>query len=57
MRKWISIGVTLIIVWILAWLVFKVASFAVHLILIVGLAFLVMSLVRKAAGTRTRRPR
>ena len=28
MRKWISIGVTLIIVWILAWLVFKVASFA-----------------------------
>jgi hypothetical protein len=57
MRKWISIGVMLIIVWILAWLVFKVASFAVHLILIVGLAFLVMSLVRKAAGTRTHRPR
>ena len=57
MRKWISIGVTLIIVWILAWLVFKVASFAVHLILIAGLAFLVLSLVRKAAGTRTRRPR
>ena len=57
MKKWISIGVTLIIVWVLAWLVFKVASFAVHLILIAGLAFLVMSLVRKAASTRTHRPR
>ena len=57
MSKWISIGVTLIVVWVLAWLVFKVASFAVHLILILGLAFLVMSLVRKAAGTRTHRPR
>ncbi len=57
MRKWLSIGVTLIVVWVLAWLVFKVASFAVHLILIAGLAFLVMSLVRKAASTRTHRPR
>lgn len=57
MKKWISIGVTLIIVWVLAWLVFKVASFAVHLILIAGLAFLVLSLVRRAAGTRTHRPR
>ena len=57
MRKWISIGVALILVWVLAWLVFKVASFAVHLILVAGVAFLVMSLVRKAAGTRTHRER
>ena len=57
MSKWISIGVTLIVIWVLAWLVFKVASFAVHLLLAVGIAFLVMSLVRKAASTRTHRPR
>jgi hypothetical protein len=55
MSRWISIGVTLIVLWVLAWLVFKVASFAVHLILLAGIAFLVLSLIRKAAGTRTRR--
>ncbi len=57
MSKWISIGVTLIVVWVLAWLVFKVASFAIHLILLAGIAFLVLSLIRKAAATRTPRSR
>jgi positive regulator of sigma E activity len=57
MGKWLSIGVTLIIVWVLGWLVFKVASVAIHLLLLAGLAFLVISLFRKAASTRTPRPR
>ena len=55
MRRWLSIGVTLIVLWVLAWLVFKVASAAIHLILLAGLAFLVYSLVRKGAATRIRR--
>ena len=57
MGKWLSIGVTLIIVWVLGWLVFKVASVAIHLLLLAGLAFLLISLFRKAAGTRTPRSR
>ena len=55
MGKWLSIGVTLIVLWVLAWLVFKVASFAVHLLLLAGLVFLVYSLLRKAAATRVPR--
>jgi len=55
MRKWISIGVTLIILWVVVWAVLKVTSFLVHLILIAGLAFLVLSLVRRAANKRIHR--
>ena len=55
MRKWISIGVTLIALWVVVWLVFRVVSVFVHLLAIAGLAFLVWALVRRAAGTRVRR--
>jgi hypothetical protein len=55
MRKWISIGVSLIVLWVVVWLVFRVVSVFVHLLLIAGLAFLVLSLVRRAAGTRRHR--
>jgi len=55
MKKWISIGVTLIVLWVVLWLVFRVVGALVHLLVIAGLAFLVYALVRRAAGTRIRR--
>jgi hypothetical protein len=44
------IGAILIVVWLLGWLAFKIASGLIHLVLIVGIALLVWGLVKKGAN-------
>jgi hypothetical protein len=49
-RRWlIGIAITLIVVWVLAWLVFKIVGFAVHLLVIAAVIFLIAGLVRRGA--------
>ena len=47
----LGLALVLLIVWILCVVVFKIAVFAVHILLILGVIALVMHFVRK--GTRT----
>lgn len=54
MKKWLSIGLMLIVAWIVLKIVLKLAGMAFHLLLIAGLVFLVWSLVKRAAETRRR---
>ena len=44
------IGVVLIVLWLLGWLVFKIASGLIHLVLIIGLALVVWGLIRRGAN-------
>lgn len=55
MKKWVTIGVMLIVAWIVLKIVLKLAGFAFHLLLIAGLIFLVYSLIKRASGTMRRR--
>lgn len=49
MRKWLGLGVLLLVLWVVGWLVFKIASFFIHALLIIGLALVVWSLVKRGA--------
>ncbi len=48
MRTLLWIGIILIVLWALAWLVFRASGFLIHLLLIVGVILLIASLVRRA---------
>lgn len=59
MRKWLGVGlaVILIVTWVLAYLVMKITSFAIHLLVIgavVMLAVNVLGRVRQRLGTSPR---
>ncbi len=43
----IGIGVLLLVAWVFGFLVFKVAGFLIHLVLIVGVILLIAGLVRR----------
>ena len=43
------IGAILIVVWLLGWLAFEIASGLIHLVLIIGLVLLVWGLVKRGA--------
>ena len=49
MHPMIWLGVVLLVLWGLAWLVFKVVGFAVHLLLIAAVLFVVWGLVKRGA--------
>lgn len=51
---WIVLGVFLVGVWLVAKLVAGVASAAIHLALVVGLAAVVLHFVRRARGGTSR---
>jgi hypothetical protein len=53
MNRLIGIGVLLLILWVLGFLVFKVAGFLIHLLIIVGIVMLIAGLVRRVSGPRT----
>ncbi len=56
MHPMVWVGVVVIVLWALAWLAFRIAAAAVHLILVVGLVLLVWGLVRRVGnriGSRT----
>ena len=48
MRGLVSLGVLLVVLWAVAWLVFKTAGFFIHVLLIVGAIMLIMGLVKRA---------
>jgi hypothetical protein len=54
-RRWIKIGVVLIVAWFLLKIVFRMVGFAVHLLVIAGLIFIVYSVVSYLLGGQRRR--
>ncbi len=50
MRGLAALGLGLIVLWVVAFVVFKVAGFLIHLVLIVGAIMLIMGLIRRARG-------
>lgn len=47
MKGLVSFGVLLVVIWAVGWLLFKVAGFFIHLLLIVGLIMLIAGFVRR----------
>jgi Family of unknown function (DUF5670) len=50
MRGLIPIGVLLVIAWLVGFVVFKLAGFLIHLLVIVGVIMLIVGLVRRVSG-------
>lgn len=47
MRGLVSLGVVLLVAWVVAYLVFKTAGFLIHVLLIVGAIMLLIGLVKR----------
>jgi hypothetical protein len=54
MRGLVSLGILLVVLWAVAWLVFKTAGFLIHLVLIVGVIMLIVGLVKRAGRAVSR---
>ena len=54
MRGLVSLGILLVILWAVAWLVFKTASLLIHLLLLVGVIMLIVGLVKRAGRAVSR---
>ena len=54
MKKWLTVGMMLIVAWIVLKIVFKVVGAAVHLLLVLGLLFLAWTIVKRMIGSRRR---
>jgi hypothetical protein len=52
MRGLIPIGIVLVVAWVLGFVVFKLAGFLIHLLVIVGIIMLVVGLFKRLSGTR-----
>jgi hypothetical protein len=50
MRGLIPIGVLLLIAWVVGFVVFKLAGFLIHLLVVVGIIMLIAGLVRRLGG-------
>jgi hypothetical protein len=50
MRGLIPIGILLVIAWVLGFVVFKVAGFLIHLLVIVGVILLIVGLFKRVSG-------
>jgi hypothetical protein len=46
----ISIGILLVVAWVVGFLVFKVAGFLIHLLVIVGIIMLLVGFFRRVGG-------
>jgi hypothetical protein len=55
-RGLVSLGVVLLVLWVVLWLGFKVVSGLIHLLVIVGIILLVWGLLKRGAGALGRRP-
>lgn len=53
MQSLVPIGILLVIAWVVGYLVFKLAGFLIHLLVIVGIIMLVVGLFRKMSGGST----
>lgn len=49
------LGLVLLVLWVLAVVAFKVAAFAIHLLLIVGIILIVAHFVRRGTNAARRR--
>jgi membrane protein implicated in regulation of membrane protease activity len=49
MRIWIILGVVLIAIWVMMWLVFRILSWTIHILVVLGLILLLYGLVRRGA--------
>lgn len=54
MKGLVSLGVMLVVLWAIAYLVFKTAGFLIHLLLIIGAIMLVIGLVKRAGRAVSR---
>jgi hypothetical protein len=50
MRGLIPIGIVLVIAWVLGFLVFKLAGFLIHLLVIVGVIMLIVGFFKRVSG-------
>ena len=50
MRNLVPIGIMLVIAWVLGFVVFKVAGFLIHLLVIVGVIMLLAGLYKRVSG-------
>lgn len=50
MRGLIPIGIVLVIAWALGFVVFKVAGFLIHLLVVVGVILLILGLFKRVSG-------
>ena len=50
MKGIVSIGIVLVVAWAVALVVFKVAGFLIHLLLIVGAIMLIVGLARRMSS-------
>ena len=49
----VSFGALLVVIWVAAFIVFKVAGFFIHLVLIVGVILLILGMIRRVGGRTT----
>jgi hypothetical protein len=54
MKGLVSLGIVLLVLWAVAYLVFKTAGFLIHLLLIVGAIMLVIGLLKRAGRAVSR---
>lgn len=50
MRGLVPIGILLVVVWVVGFLVFKVAGFLIHLLIIVGIIMLIVGFFKRIGG-------
>ena len=55
MRILLALGVLLVVLWAVLWIGFHLVTGLIHLLLIVGVAFLIWGLVRRGVSAVTRR--
>ena len=53
MNGLIGLGILLLVLWVVGFIVFKVAGFLIHLLILVAVVMLIAGLVRRVAGRRT----
>ena len=53
MKPLVGLGVLLVIVWAVLWLGLKIASGMIHLIVIIGIAFVIWGLLKRGARAIT----
>ena len=55
MNPWVILGIGLLVLWAVLWLMFKVATGLIHLLVIVALVAIVWGLLRRGARAVKRR--
>jgi hypothetical protein len=53
MNGLIGLGILLLMLWLVGFIVFKVAGFLIHLLILVAVVMLIAGFVRRVAGRRT----